>query len=50
MTCPYRYYNSFGIESWMCKLAFQKCPEGHLDGFQFKECSTYREHEEILNE
>lgn len=43
MTCPYRYWDSFAVENWMCKLALQRCPEGYLEGFVSEECSTYKE-------
>ena len=49
MTCPYRGYN-YSLKRWICTIAIQDCPEATLDGFQFEECSTYREHEKILNE
>jgi ribosomal protein S27AE len=45
MTCPYRYWHDI-INHWICKLAFQECPEGYLYDFQFQECSTYKENEE----
>jgi len=49
MTCPYREWNMI-LNNWACEIIYQDCPEVYLDDFQYKECSTYREHEEEIYE
>lgn len=50
LVCPHRYYDGilngiagFEGQPWMCRLAFQRCPTGKLENFDFNECSTYKE-------
>ena len=47
MTCPYRWYNP-NFKRDVCSIAYQNCPEVSLEGFDYEECSTYKE--EKLNE
>ncbi len=42
MSCPYKHYNP-NMKCWWCSIVYQQCPESLMDGFDFNECSTYKE-------
>jgi len=44
MSCPYKHYNE-NMKCFWCSIAYQECPEGSLEGFQYQLCSTYQEKE-----
>ena len=42
MTCPYRFWCVI-TNRWECNITLKECPEVQLEGFDFKQCSTYKQ-------
>lgn len=45
MCCPLTDYID---GKWVCGIVLQDCPEATLDGFDYRQCSTYLEYLETI--